>query len=128
MMAIYRIQDGAGRGPWKPGFSHKWTGFRDAAYYERMKPAFKDFPSIHQQIEALPAIFYWGCGCESIDQLRLWFDQDEYSRLKGYGYRAVSMQVDRIIERSQIQVVFAREKALWKDCKAVHLYELGPTK
>ena len=38
---IYRVQDAQGRGPWKPGFSHRWVEDRPDHY--NLPPWFVEF-------------------------------------------------------------------------------------
>jgi len=94
---VYRIQDKDGRGPFKPGFSHRWVQSRDD--HENLVPWFVEFGPIHKTICTFEVA---GTGCESIKQLRRWFTKKEYKRLRGYGYMAVKMDVDRILASSEI--------------------------
>lgn len=124
MTTIYRIQDAAGRGPFKPGFTDSWLEDRSDADYRKLKPSFVEFPGILGTMHMLSANYFCGAGCLSLDQLRLWFRPNEYGRLRRFGYHAVEMDVDRIIAQSDIQCVFARHRALRKGIKVVKLYEM----
>lgn len=118
MATIYRVQDKDGRGPFKPGFSHKWAIPR----YEQ-----KNLPTWAEEfgIKSLSMNFGYhvGCGCLTLDQLRRWFAQDEYAALLRLGYRAVKMDADRILAQSDVQCLFERRRALRKGVTTVRLYE-----
>ena len=128
MITIYRIQDAAGRGPFKPGFTDTWLEDRSDADYKRLKPSFVEFPGILGTMHMLAANYFCGSGCLSLDQLRLWFTPTEYATLRKLGYQAVQLDADRIVARSDVQCVFARKRAFRKGAKAVQLYVIGPTK
>lgn len=63
-----------------------------------------------------------GCGCKTIPQLQRWFVQEEYNRLKLFGYSCVSMEVGEILDESDIQCVFQRAKPMGEDVAPVNLY------
>ena len=126
MTTIYRIQDAAGRGPFKPGFTDTWLEDRSDADYKRLKPSFVEFPGILGTMHMLAANYFCGSGCLSLDQLRLWFTPTEYATLRKLGYQAVQLDADRIVAQSDIQCVFARKRAFRKGAKAVQLYAKEP--
>jgi len=107
-MIIYRVQDKDGRGPWKPGFSHKWIVDRDDL---------NNLHSINKEFNCsyLDRTFYegwhFGCGCLSVDQLKRWFIEEEYNTLLEYGYSSVKIN-GKVLESSSIQCLFARRKHL----------------
>jgi hypothetical protein len=117
MITIFRVQDQDGRGPWKPGFSHKWVITRPD--HDNLLPWPIEFGDILKNF--LPAENH-GCGCRTIKQLRRWFTHREYKTLKKFNYHAVSIDVDRIIAESNIQLVFGRIKNLNEDIKIIKLY------
>ncbi len=121
MITIYRIQDAAGRGPWKPGFSDKWVADRLESEYAKLVPWIYEVGPVH-----LDAIFgaHVGCGCRSLEQLRLWFLPVEYKKLLEFGYKAVQMSAGRILGESEIQCVFERASPLNEDVQEVELYQL----
>ena len=84
--AIYRIQDKDGRGPWKPGFSHRWVEIRPD--HNNLPAWYEEFGPLHNYISYGE---HCGSGCKTIDQLRRWFTKSEYRTLLKYGYRAVRM-------------------------------------
>ncbi len=114
---IYRIQDKDGRGPFKPSFSHKWIQHRSDR--ENLLPWFVEFGPLHKKLCTFEV---GGTGCMTIAQLRRWFTKKEYKKLKGYGYIAVKMDIDRILAFSEIQCFFARLKPLNQDVKKIRLY------
>lgn len=119
MHHVYRIQDSDGRGPWKPGFSHRWVEVRPD--HDLLSPWYEEFGRVDQQ--ATPGM-HIGCGCRDVATLMRWFTPTEYRRLLGFGYRAVSMTVDRILAESVIQCVFERRLPLRQEATAIDLYGL----
>jgi len=124
---VYRMQDGAGRGPFKPGFTDTWLEDRTNDEYEALKPAFKSFPGILWQMHQLSGKYHCACGCLSLDQLRLWFTPSECVTLSRHGYTAVEMEADLIIQSDSTQCVFARKRAIRRGFRVVKLYELEGT-
>lgn len=114
---IYRIQDQDGRGPFKPGFSHKWVSERRD--HENLRSWLEEFGPVHNQLLVGE---HCGCGCKSLDQLRRWFTKSEYKKLRKFGYRAVKLNPGRIIAESDTQCVFGRATPLHKGAENVRLY------
>lgn len=114
---IYRVQDKDGRGPWKPGFSQTWVEVR--ADHDNLQPWYLQFGRVDR---FAIAGMYIGCGCRSTEQLRRWFSQSEFEKLKQHGYRAVKLKVGRILAANDIQCVFERAKPLQKDAEPFELY------
>lgn len=119
MKSIYRIQDAAGRGPWKPGFSHLWVEPRPD--HDNLKPFFQEMP-VDLAIN-IPG-HYAGCGCTSLDKLRRWISPSEYFTLLKYGYKAVEIRGAKIVAESETQCVFLSRKPLPKVAREIHLYEV----
>jgi hypothetical protein len=115
---IYRIQDKDGRGPWKPGFSHKWVETRPD--HDNLIPWMYEFGPVHERACTWEHI---GCGCLTIEQLRRWFTESEYRKLLGYGYISVKIKPGRILASNNTQCVFARTIPLKKDIEVFSLYE-----
>ena len=116
-MIVYRIQDGDGRGPWKSGFSHRWV--EDRPDHDNLPPWVVEFGRVDLKR------FTWehvGSGCLTLEQLRRWFTESEYKSLLRYGYRAVRMDVDRLLGKSETQCVFGRVKPLNEDIMGVELW------
>lgn len=116
-LVVFRVQDRDGRGPWKPGFSHKWVEDRDD--HENLPPWYVDLGRPDMQAIAGMAM---GSACRTLDQLRRWFTESEYRTLRRYGYRAVQMEVGRIIAESNVQCFVERVKPFRTGWKPVDLY------
>lgn len=118
MDVIYRIQDSDGRGPWKPGFSHRWV--EDRPDHDNLPPWIIEFWRIDRKLLVGECA---GSGCRTIEQLRRWFSKSEYKTLLSYGYRAVRMEVNRILGESEIQLFFGRATPLNQDVIGIKLYD-----
>ena len=120
---IYRVQATDGRGPWRPGFSHKWIEADASA--GRLTETVMDLMPI-EQIRALPDDQHYGCGCRSLDVLLSWFTPRERVLLFILGYRIVELQVDAVLAESSSQVFFSRQRPLtegvtfrrWHACRS----------
>ena len=97
-MHIYRIQDKTGRGPFRPGFTIKWIEGREDM--GNLEPWFTEWPEFNVQ-EEMNVDEHCGCGCMTLEQLRRWFTETEYNKLRTLGFRAVKMNVDRILRSSE---------------------------
>lgn len=116
---VYRVQDKNGRGPFKPGFTIKWNeGREDMA---NLEPFYSQFPSFNPATDVAENEFC-GCACRTIEQLKRWFTKTEYERLKKLGYKAVKIEVDRVLHESDIQLIFARSRRLSKGASPITLY------
>lgn len=120
-LTVYRIQDLEGRGPFRPNFSHLWLDPDPKLHESKLVPWPEQFPEAFFRIRVFRTI-YCGCGCESPDQLKLWFSESEVNRLRRFGYTAVKMSVDEILGQSDVQTVFRRLKPLRMDVEPFHLY------
>lgn len=107
-VTVFRIQDEAGRGPFKTGFSRVWL--RDRPDHENLRPWTEQF-KVHDILFRAGGL-HVGCACRTVDQLRRWFTLDEYLPLLICGYDAVSLDADRVLGESDIQIVFARRRRL----------------
>lgn len=112
-MQLFRIQDKKGRGPFKPNFTEKWLEIEKD--YARFQPWFAEFPNLKPQQGM-------GCACESIEQLKGWFTEVEYNRLKKLGYKAVKITVDKVVAKGLEQSVFYKSDRFNKRVKAFRLY------
>ena len=120
MEVIYRVQDKDGRGPWKPGFSKRWVETRED--HDNLPPWGEEF-GLSKVLNQLLCGEHAGSGCRTLDQLRRWFTASEYQTLLVYGYRAVRMEVNRVLAESDKQLVFGRAKPLSEDVIGIELYE-----
>lgn len=118
---VYRIQDADGRGPWRPGFSHKWVEDRTDDEFLALVPWTLQFDTRKIVREHLVGM-HLGCGCLTLEQMQRWFRPSEYETLLRYGYRAIRMDDVRVLAQSDIQCVFLRAKPLNKDVVGVELY------
>lgn len=102
---LYRYEDKDGRGPFKPGFSHRWVSpTRDGPPppWEEAGIGIGEFQQLFT-----PGM-HGGSACKSKQQLRLWFNFMERRRLAKLGYRMVAFTPDRILLETPTQVVFER--------------------
>jgi len=117
MTTVYRVQDKDGRGPWKPGFSHRWV--EDREDHNNLPPWFVEFGNVHLKCIYGMTI---GSACVTLDQLRRWFTASEYATLQRYGYRAVMMDVSRVLGESPVQCFVERSKPFSEGVIEVELY------
>jgi hypothetical protein len=117
LVRVYRVQDAEGRGPFRPGFSKWWV--EERADQENMHPWTWEFG-----LDAIPKAKGWhvGCACRTLGQLRRWFTSSEYVTLQRFGFHAVSMEANRVLHESEIQLLFQRAKPLRADVSHVDLY------
>lgn len=119
MITVYRVQDRAGRGPWKPGFSAQWVEYRPD--HDLLIPWYRQFGWVNER--AIVGM-HVGCGYRTVEQLRRWFTPSEYAKLQGFGYRVVQLEVGRILGESDIQLVFERARPLREAATPVDLYPM----
>lgn len=100
---IFRVQDGEGRGPFRPGgFIRRWA----EPHWLKLPTWMEEFgPSV---VELRKPWEHIGCGVRAIEQIRNWFSPGERERLLRLGYNVVSFPIDRVLAESANQVVFAR--------------------
>jgi hypothetical protein len=119
MTTVYRIQDVEGRGPWKPGFSHKWAADRSPKDYARLMFSEKQFGALQRLgIYGMAR----GFGCISLDDLRLWFIPEEYKTLVGFGYSAVKIHDADVLASLKVQCFFQRALPLRIGAEIFDLY------
>lgn len=124
-MTVYRIQDKDGRGPFKPGFSKRWLDPEPKPNEELLVPWPIQFPDVLFRIQVFHVV-YCGCACMSPEQLRMWFSQSEFKRLKRFGYQSVTLEVDEVLGQSEVQLVFRRIKPIRLDTQPFELYAEQP--
>lgn len=112
---VYRVQDRNGRGPYKPGMSHRWSDGEERGRLSIQDEFGWGFLQHQSPGEAI------GCGFRSVEQLLSWFSDEELRKLYAMGYRVVAMRVDRILEESDRQCVFVRHLPL---CKKVQTWKI----
>lgn len=106
MTRVYRIQDGDGRGPWRPGFSRHWTDKEFGPGVENLPPWDAEFGADLVERRGLPGEHY-GCAVRKPRELRRWVSDAECHRLAALGFNVVSVKADRILAESKNQIVFA---------------------
>lgn len=109
-LRLYRVQDGDGRGPWKPGFSGRWV---DTNSSQKLQEDVVSAFGLGWRDE-IPAGWHCGCACRTLEALLAWFTPVEMRRLEGFGYAPVVIDADAIIRENSDQVIFARRKRLDK--------------
>lgn len=100
---ILRIQDRRGRGPWKPGFSHKWV---DSFRTSHLPPIYDEAP--HYMDIARPARdegMWVGCAVDGKESLLAWFTPMEIFRLYDFGYQIVDASSCDILLRTPTQLL-----------------------
>ena len=110
MTIVYRVQDSDGRGPWKPGVSKYWID--DSAHVGRLTETLMDLCGGVEAIRKLPSGWHYGCACESLEGIAAWFTPNERIILDTMGYHPVSIKADKIMFRSEWQVLIARKRPL----------------
>jgi len=103
---VYRVQAEDGRGPWRPGFSHRWIDGDAPA--DRLTETIMDLMPI-AQLSSLPRTMHYGCACRSLDGLLRWFTPIERERLERFGFYPVRLSVDRVLVESPWQMLIGRE-------------------
>ena len=106
MSRVYRIQDREGRGPWRPGLSHRWCDSHLAEGVEDMPSTLKEFGADFLERRRLPRE-HVGCAVRKVRYIARWVSKTEIERLDALGFRLVSIHPDRILAESQNQIVFA---------------------
>lgn len=102
---VYRIQSlRDGRGPFRPGFSVRWSDREGEA---RLPTFLEEFPTLE-----FKRGMHHGTGVRKLEDINRWFTDTEQARLCLLGYRVVSMEVDEVLAESKNQVVFARKLPL----------------
>lgn len=104
MTTFLRMQDAQGRGPFRPGFTHKWLNKTDAEMV--------DLPAIHQELLSFHQIvarehrkgFHLGNAAEGWEQFHRWFNQNEVLTLAALGFSIVDCSACRLIARTPNQV------------------------
>jgi hypothetical protein len=102
---VFRVQDGSGRGPWRPGFSMMWV---DASDVGEMTPTWEQEFGPDAVTRLGRPGEHFGCACLTIEGLARWFRPVERERLAAFGFRVVQLNGARILAASENQVLFAR--------------------
>jgi hypothetical protein len=104
-MLVWRVQDGQGRGPYKPGFSRQWSdgdsGRLNAPWWIELG---LPMDAAHDALKAMPRAHY-GCAFRSPEQAKAWFSRSELRRLARLGHHLVPVKVDSILFETPTQLV-----------------------
>lgn len=108
---LLRMQDAAGRGPWKPGFSKKWVD--DTRRFD-LPPLQEDFGIDFKPMvdAAFRRGLHLGCAVRGIDKFNEWFTASERVKLAMFGYRIVDASACEVLGETNWQVVFGSEQPL----------------
>lgn len=115
---LVRVQDRSGRGPYIPGFSHRWadtSGPASAPWWEELGI------TIPQAIVMIPADMHVGCAFQSMDLLTRWFTKREREKLHHLGFYVVKVSPDVVVAETPTQVVFGTKAPLFALRKAQSL-------
>ena len=108
-MKLYRVQDREGRGPYRPGLSKLWSdpeGPVVVPWWTEMGV------SVQAAIEMMPQDMFTGCAFDSMKKLSDWFTAKERQKLDALGFYIVRFRPDKVLARTQSQVVFAQNYPL----------------
>ena len=119
MGVMYRLQDGAGRGPFKPGFTEKWLSDKDDL--DELKP-FTPREIFNAKMKSSVEFPVIGCCCSSADDLKKWFTKEEYFKLRLLGYKSVMVSQCEFLAAKDYQVLIGRTWPFTKGIKQFELY------
>lgn len=101
--SVYRFQRSNGRGPYQRGLTDLWLR-EDPPQLEAPDPdAIR--PLISQAAAICPKANF-GFGCRTLEQIKLWFNEDEQMRLNSLGFFLYRVNAARIIWDGPEQVLF----------------------
>lgn len=115
---ILRVQDGEGRGPYRPGLSHRWSAVEGPLNPPWWIETGEDVQAAHARI---PAGYHVGCGFRDYRQFHRWFTGAELRRLDRLGFRLVTLIPDIIIADTPTQIVFGCLAPLTKVVRSIKL-------
>jgi len=101
---IYRVQANDGRGPFRPGFTVRWS---DMEGEPRLPTFIEEFKTLEFE-----AGWHYGTGVRTRADIDRWFTATEQAKLATLGFFIACLSVDRIIAESKNQLVFARKLPL----------------
>jgi hypothetical protein len=117
---VFRVQDKAGRGPFKPGMSRHWV--ENGSDAVPPLPVQEEFGAgLFVDLRNLIKEFGGSCGCACLNKsdLAKWFTPIERKNLAKLRYRLVSLKPDRILASSPHQIVFWRKRPLNRDALVI---------
>jgi hypothetical protein len=113
-MTFYRIQNAKGEGPFYPGITRKWI---DESIDRPQAPIQEQMKLLRNRKECE----FYCYACETVDDLRFWFSEHEYKKLKKLGYFAYKVEAD-LLARFDRQCLINTEKKLKKVSVPFQLY------
>lgn len=109
-IGLLRVQDGMGRGPWRPNFSHRWTDplrtSGPAPIYDEIMGFTDIVANLHKQG------MHIGCAVRGLEGLRKWFTTSELLKLTYLGFVVVDASSARLIAETPTQALIACDKPL----------------
>lgn len=112
MSELYRVQDKSGRGPWRPGYSHKWVSdARDAP--DLLPPIFEELPSFKQVVTLAHTMgFHVGVAVCGWASFRAWFLPEELDFLRRDGFTVVQCDNCRVFAETPNQILIGSKAPL----------------
>lgn len=108
---LLRMQDGNGRGPWKPGFSEQWVDNTRRF----------DLPSLQEDfgVDFRPMVdaafkrgLHLGTAVKGVEKFNQWFTASERVKLAMFGYRIVDASQCEVLGETNWQVVIGSQQPL----------------
>jgi len=113
-MIFYRIQNARGEGPFYPGITRKWI---DESIDRPQAPIQEQIKLLRNRKEGE----YYCSACETVDDLRFWFSEAEYKKLKKLGYFAYKVEAE-LVGRFERQCLISSTKKLKKISISFQIY------
>lgn len=108
-MIVLRVQDAEGRGPYRPGFSHRWSDPEGPIVPLWWEEIGEDMMTAHAR---MAGPFHYGCGFLNQEQFAAWFSEKEQRRLDRLGFSLVTIPVAIIVAKTPTQIVFGSRRPL----------------
>jgi hypothetical protein len=111
-IGLLRVQDGMGRGPWRPNFSDRWT---DPHRTGLPSPIYDDIIGFSDIVARLHKQgMHIGCAARGLDGLRKWFSTSELLKLTYLGFVVVDASQATLVAETPTQALIAWDKPLSK--------------
>lgn len=107
IVTVVRVQAVDGRGPWRPGFSHRWID--EDAPVGRLTETVMDLVPMHELL-CLPSSMMYGSACRTLTALFEWFTPLERRRLALLGFHPVRLNADVVLAESRWQMLIGRTR------------------
>jgi hypothetical protein len=111
-LALLRIQDDEGRGPFRPGLSIRWVDM-DRDDHDLCPAIFQEAPDWLRKIDSAKhlGLRYFGCASFGVDGIRRWFNPLEVERLRTLGFWLADASDAKEVLRTDTQAVIG---STWK--------------